>query len=316
MTLLCVLDWGLGHAARSLALADRLLQEGETTIFASSGRALAFLRQERPGANVYELPAYNVRYPTANMPFNVAIQLPRWWRTIQREQKATQKLVHAHSVDRIISDSRFGCYLPGVKSILLTHQLQPIFGFQPMSWAYTKYLQRFDEFWVPDSATRKLSGTLSRAEGYENVRYIGPLSRLSFPSISPVKRWKSFSLLSGPEPMRSHLETKLLQQLEGLEGEHLLIRGLPSERSPERRGNLEIKDFANAEFLAQNLPAAEYIICRSGYSTLMDLAPMPDKKLLLIPTPGQTEQEYLARTQVQSGEALAVYKQSDFQLNL
>ncbi|MEM9527524.1 MAG: hypothetical protein AAGA31_12995, partial [Bacteroidota bacterium] len=128
--LLCVLDWGLGHAARSLALADQLERDGETTIFASCGRALAFLRQERPEIEVHELPAYDVRYPTVNMAFNVGIQLPRWWSTIQREKKATEKLVQAYSVDRIISDSRFGCYVPGMKSILLTHQLHPIFGFQ------------------------------------------------------------------------------------------------------------------------------------------------------------------------------------------
>ncbi|MEM1356844.1 MAG: glycosyltransferase, partial [Bacteroidota bacterium] len=117
-----------------------------------------------------------------------------------------------------------------------------------------------------------------------------------------------------PEPMRSRLEEKLCRQLEQLTGNHLLIRGVPADRPPEQRGNLEIMDFANAKFLEENLPAAEYIICRSGYSTLMDLAPLPDKKLILIPTPGQTEQAYLARTQVQGGDAVAVYEQADFQL--
>ncbi|MEM9259400.1 MAG: glycosyltransferase, partial [Bacteroidota bacterium] len=208
-----------------------------------------------------------------------------------------------------------GCYVPGVTSILLTHQLHPIFGFQPMSRAYTKYLQRFDEIWVPDKEDRYLSGELSRPEDYQNVHFIGPLSRLHFSAEEPKKRWKSLSLLSGPEPMRSRLEAKLCEQLEHLAGSHLLIRGVPSERSPEQRGNLQIMDFADAAFLEKNLPASEYIICRSGYSTLMDLAPLPDKKLILIPTPGQTEQEYLARTQVQGGDAVAVYEQANFQLS-
>ncbi|MEL7159175.1 MAG: glycosyltransferase [Bacteroidota bacterium] len=313
-TLLCVLDWGLGHAARSLALAEQLRADGEKTDLASCGRALKFLRRELPGETIHELPPYAVRYPTGNMPFNVAVQLPKWLRTIYRERRRTAELVQELGADRVISDSRFGCYVPGVKSILLTHQLHPIFGFAPMSLAYVRYLRRFDEIWVPDHPGSPLSGELSAPRGYRNVRFIGPLSRLKPTDPAPTT-WRTVSLLSGPEPMRSQLETTLLRQLPALAGPHLLIRGIPDARD-EQRENITVKGFADAHFLAQNLPVAEYIICRAGYSTLMDLDRLAvSAKLILIPTPGQTEQAYLARTQVQRKDGATVFSQRAIKLS-
>ncbi len=309
-TLLCVLDWGLGHASRSLALAEELEAAGDRVFFASCGSALRFLEMERPGTQVYELPAYGVSYPTENMPLNVALQAPRWLRTMWREHRQTVRLVRTLGIDRIISDSRFGCYVPGVPSILLTHQLHPIFNFAPLSKLYTRYLQRFSAFWVPDSADQRLSGRLSDSQGYKTVRYIGPLSRLHFPATLPPKTWRTFSLLSGPEPMRTRLEAILLSQLASLPGPHLLVRGIPTADRVRSTANVTIHDFANRDFLEQNLPAAEFIICRPGYSTLLDLDRLPGRQCIFIPTPGQTEQEFLARTQVQRGDAIAAFAQS------
>ncbi len=312
--LLCVLDWGLGHASRSLALLGALEKAGELTFLASCGRARKFLEQERPDLTVHDLPAYDVRYPTGNMPLNVGLQLPKWLRTIAREKRQTARLVEELRIDRIISDSRFGCYHPRVESVMLTHQLHPIFNFGPMSWSYVKYLRRFREVWVPDAANRKMSGRLSDPKGYKNVRFIGPLSRLA-PGTPAPENWHTLSLLSGPEPMRSRLEKILLEQLRQLTGPHLLIRGVPDEEGMVEEHNIVIKPFADRQFLARHLPAAQFIICRSGYSTLMDLAALNlSAKVILIPTPGQTEQELLAQTQVQSGDALAAFAQGEIDL--
>ena len=48
-----------------------------------------------------------------------------------------------------------------------------------------------------------------------------------------------------------------------------------------------------AKMLNEEMQKASCIIARSGYSTVMDIAAL-GKKSILIPTPGQTEQEYLA----------------------
>jgi len=312
--LLCVLDWGLGHASRSLALLRALDEAGELTFLASCGRARKFLEQERPDLTVHELPAYDVRYPTGNMPLNVALQLPKWLRTIAREKRRTAELVSELRIHRIISDSRFGCYHSTIPSVMLTHQLQPIFNFRPMSWSYVRYLRRFREVWVPDTAERKLSGQLADPMGYQQLRFIGPLSRLQAVAVAP-ENWRTLTLLSGPEPMRTRLEKILLQQLRTLPGPHLLIRGVPDSGADTREADIVIKSFADGAFLARHLPAARYIICRSGYSTLMDLAALPlQAKVILIPTPGQTEQEFLAQTQVQSGDALITFAQGDVDL--
>ena len=340
-TLLCILDWGLGHASRSLALAEVLEAAGETTFFASCGRAKKFLEAERPGIKVYELPPYNVTYPTRFMPLNVALQLPRWISTIWRERRCMGRLINELGIDRIISDNRFGCYHPDVPSIFLTHQLHPITHNAPVSWIYRRYLQHFDEFWVPDHATpeQRVSGKLSDPAGYEIVHFIGPLSRLkAHPDDKTSQRliepWVQsqlqiagtghpnnpiiLALLSGPEPMRTQLETILLRQLTDLPGPNVLIRGLPGGAPPlpgPLPDDLTVYDFADAALLARLLPAARHIICRSGYSTLMDVyAITQGEKLILIPTPGQTEQVYLAQREAQRIGSTAVLKQDKLNL--
>jgi hypothetical protein len=245
------------------------------------------------------------------MPLNVVWQLPKWGWTIWRERRVTAALVRKLGVTRIISDSRFGCYHPAIPSVMLTHQLHPITNAALVSGLYRRWLQRFSEFWVPDYPDQRLSGKLSDHQGYTNVQYIGPLSRLEAKEV-PTDPFACFALLSGPEPMRTRLEKALLPLLGRLPGRHVLVRGIPSDQPARQAGNVTMLDFADATFLATYLPAASWIICRAGYSTLMDLAALKVKgKRLFIPTPGQTEQFYLARTQVQSGAAGAVIEQGD-----
>jgi hypothetical protein len=337
--LLCILDWGLGHASRSLALAVALEAAGETTFLASCGRAKKFLEAERPGIKVYELPAYNVTYPTRSMPLNVALQFPRWISTIWHERRCMGRLINELGIDRIISDNRFGCYDPQVPSVFLTHQLHPITHNTPVSFIYRRYLQRFNEFWVPDYAEpgQRVSGRLSDTSGYKTVYFIGPLSRLTFvdqrkrgvsadptdrssplakPDVPPGLRL--LALLSGPEPMRTQLENLILSQLKEIPGPHILVRGLPGGAPPPTDPlpeNIIVYDFADAALLAHLLPAAQHIICRSGYSSLMDVyAITKGEKLILIPTPGQTEQVYLAQREAQRIGSKAVLKQDKLNL--
>ena len=334
-TLICVLDWGLGHASRSLALADRLEERGEKTFFASCGRAKKFIEAERPGTLVHELPAYDVTYPTRSMPLNVAMQLPRWLRTIWRERRCSERLVEKLGIDRIVSDNRFGCYLPGTPSVFLTHQLHPITHNRAVSWLYRRYLRRFDGFWVPDhpAPEDRVSGKLSSPGGYQNVRYVGPLSRLTRglaetahpgnqpePSATPpsLPELRVLALLSGPEPMRTQLERIVISQLRDLPGRHVLVRGLPGGAAPPpaHPPNITVHNFADATLLSRLLPTANRIVCRSGYSTLMDVYAVTEgRKLILIPTPGQTEQIYLAAREARRIGCRFVLKQEDLDLS-
>lgn len=106
--------------------------------------------------------------------------------------------------------------------------------------------------------------------------------------------------------MRSMLESKILAQIARLDGYHFhLIAGNPAGIAPlHTPEHVTYATHANAIDLAAALSTAQLVICRSGYSTLMDLA-MLGKKALLIPTPGQSEQEYLAEHLQAQGIALS-----------
>jgi UDP-N-acetylglucosamine transferase subunit ALG13 len=288
-----------------LALAGRLRAEGDRISWASSGPAAAMLRRELPGEAIHELPPYRVTYPSKRMGWNVARQAWHWRRTIRGERRRCRELVEELGVDRIVSDSRFGCYVRGVPGIFLTHQLHPITHFAPASALYNWHLRRFDEFWVPDHASPdRLSGKLSSRQGYDRVSYIGPLSRLR-PRPGIVEPYEMLVLLSGPEPMRTRLEQLIIAQLPAETKGVKIVRGLPKSAPPLRWADGEVLAYADTPTLAALITSARYVVARSGYSTLMDLRAL-HKPAILIPTPGQTEQQYLAQRAKLQGWAVAV----------
>ncbi len=308
--LIAVLDWGLGHASRSLALAHFLKEQGEIVLLASAGAGLSFLSKEyHPAAHILPLPAYQIRYQSSNMVWNIASQLPHILPTIRAEQAAVEQVVRTHHIDRVISDSRFGAYSQHCPSVFLSHQLRPIFGLPFAQWGYRRLLRPFQAFWVPDeSGQQRLSGQLSEAGNYKNVHYIGSLSRLrpdkNQEPTPQTPRYTLLCLLSGPEPQRTYLEAVLRQQLPAIAGHHLLIQGLPQQEDTDiQEHNYRILAFSDAEATASYLQSAEVIVCRSGYSTLMDLRAL-GKKAVLVPTPGQTEQSYLAKRAAEQGWAV------------
>ena len=312
-TLLAPLDWGLGHAARSLALARRLEAEGHRISWAGSGPAAEMLRRELPAAIlVHELPSYRVHYRSKSMVWNVARQVWRWQGIIRAERRATAELVSRLGVERIVSDSRFGCYDPRVESVFVTHQLHPITHFAPASAAYRWQLRHFDAYWVPDHGGHdRLSGKLSAAQGYEKVEYIGPLPHIH--ASTGEEPYDLLALLSGPEPMRTRLEDILLPQLIGLALDTRLVRGLPHPGTPTLATATKTLPYADTPTLSRLLTAARLVIARPGYSTLMDLRAL-GKPAILIPTPGQTEQAYLAQRAQLQGWAVAVMDQEKLDL--
>jgi len=301
--LLAVLDWGLGHASRCVPLVERWRAAGDRVTVASAGPALALLQASVPAAEFLELPAYAVRYPGKNMVWNMAQQGPRLARVIGQEHRMLQQFLRTHAVDQVVSDGRFGCYHPAVESIWLAHQLhiqypQPVLA-QGANAVYHAYLRRhFQVVWIPDWAGEaSLAGQLSRPVARLPHRYLGPLSRFAqtVPAAPTTTTYPWLALLSGPEPQRSLLEQEIRTAFTRAGVRALLVRGVPGSTTIQRHpSGIDTVDWLLGADLHRQVMAAEQLVCRSGYSSLMDLHYW-QKNALLVPTPGQTEQAYLAR---------------------
>ena len=313
--LIAVLDWGLGHAARCVPLVRVCRELGAEPIVAGSGRALALLKLECPEVSAVELPAYGIRYPYRNMYLNMALQGWRVVSAVRREHLQTRSIVRKMKIDAIISDCRFGCYHAGIPSVLINHQVRlPVEGIagKAATFILQRWAGRFRETWVPDQpGPDNLSGALSEGGAPGKIRFIGLLSRLE-PVATPQK-YAVLALLSGPEPQRTKLETLLLPQLERVAGRTLLVRGLPGHPATALAATrVEVADHLEGPALNAALAGAGLVICRSGYSTLMDLSAV-GSRAILVPTPGQGEQEYLGERCRLSGWA-GSYAQRNFDL--
>jgi hypothetical protein len=300
--LICALDWGLGHASRCVPLARRWQAEGAEVRLASAGRALALLRRECPDLPCLEMPAYGIRYFSNNMYVNMAAQGPRLLRAAWAERGWLAAQLRRQPADVVVSDNRYGCYHPGAYGIFLSHQLNiQLPGYwlhRGVNAAQQALLRNFQEVWAPDydMPGYRLAGALAHElppGALPPVRYVGWLSRMT-PAPAAAADGPLVALLSGPEPQRRYWEQEVRRQLRAWGRPALLVRGLPERQGITRAGALTIVDHLAGEALAEALRHAPAVLCRSGYSTLMDMATL-GQRVALIPTPGQTEQEYLAQ---------------------
>lgn len=311
------LNWGLGHATRCIPIVRHLMEGGHRVILASDGQALRLLQDAFPTLPSHKLPAYNIRYPSGNMAWNLLWQFPKICWAIWREHRVVRKLVLQYAADGIISDNRFGCYRRGIPSAIICHQLRVGFGMAArLANAWISFrVKKFSALWVPDwAAAPGLAGALSHGlEIHPETAYIGVLSRMEGRVVS--EDGLVLVVLSGPEPQRTRLEAIILEQLGALPYGFLLVRGLPEG---SRNGVVEVGargrmvDFLGGEELVEAVAGARVVVCRSGYTSLMDLAVM-GKRVIFIPTPGQPEQEYLAEIWGRSGRVVV---QNQGNLNL
>lgn len=295
--LFAVLNWGLGHAARSIPLIHKLIDQGHRIILASDGQAGLFLSQSFPELEYLELPGYNIHYNNKHIEWSLLFQAPKMLGGVSNEHRATKAICKAYNVDWIISDSRFGCFNPLIRSTIITHQiilisLKPVFSFFG-NLINKYYLNRFDECWVPDDESMRLSGKLSQGSLKIPIKYIGILSRFEFEEVE--EDIDVLIVLSGPEPMRSLFEKKLTQQFKQWERPLVLIRGVVEDKvNQSNEGFLTTYNYQNSKELNDLLNRSKLVISRSGYSSVMDYVHL-EKKAILIPTPGQNEQIYLAK---------------------
>jgi len=297
--LVAPLDWGLGHATRCIPIIRELQQQGAEVLLASDGRAYQLLRQEFPELPLFRLPPYNIHYPYRSMVASMAVQLPKILRTMLLERRMTEQLVQRHRIDAVLSDNRYGCCSRPVPSVFMTHQLHIRIGLPLLEWLVRQgnhgwINMFFDECWIPDVAdTPNLAGDLAHGQQLPRTHYIGVLSRMQ--KLEVPLRYDVVAVLSGPEPQRSLLEEKILEQAQQSDLQMLIVGGRPEEQRHEWLSpKVEYLSFLPSQALNKAMAAAKVIISRSGYSTVMDLAKL-GKRAVLIPTPGQTEQEYLAQ---------------------
>jgi uncharacterized protein (TIGR00661 family) len=292
------LNWGLGHATRSVPIIRLLLERGHTVFIGSDGDSLLLLKKEFPSLTFFELPSYNIQY-SRNIPawLFTLWRIPKFLKSIKREHEVIEKLIHENSIELIIADNRYGCWSRKVQSIFISHQLNLIMPLG-MKWMggiinflHRGLIKKFNTIWVPDAENNALSGDLSKSN--VKAEFVGVLSR--FDKSQEVQQVnKLVVVLSGPEPQRTLLEKNLLPQVIALNLPSVFVRGLLNEKMGESEiDQVKIINYLKSDALQKVMEQSEIIVSRSGYSTVMDLAILK-KKAILIPTPGQPEQEYLA----------------------
>ncbi len=309
--LVAALDWGLGHATRSIPIIDHLLASEAEVWLAGAGRSATLLQLRYPKLKFLKLSPYKVRYSKKYFHLlRIILQIPRLINVIHKERSELSQFQQQHHFQLIISDNRYGLHLKGLKSVFICHQLAPIPSpnirlihkvvYQLHQW----WLKPFYQIWIPDFAQNpNLSGILSHSfSPPENAHFIGPLSRFKRtenPSPRadkklPQKAPEILIILSGPEPQRSYLEAKIKAQWEGIKSNIWLVQGKSEQTNYEICNEHHLISFLETEELQWALQKAKVVISRPGYSSIMDYAVLGLQKVILIPTPGQTEQEYLA----------------------
>ncbi len=303
--LVAPLNWGLGHAARCIPLIRKWEKEGHHLYLAANGEAYHLLHNEFPTLPFIELPEWNIRYSHARSQVTaMLLQLPNLIYSIAREHHLLKQTVNEHAITVIVSDNRFGLWHRHIKSIYITHQLM-IKAPKSLRWTepllrllHHWVISRFDECWIPDVAGKdNLSGDLSHKYPLpRHAQYIGWLSR--FPvndTHKPDKHYHTLCLLSGPEPHRTLLEKSLIERFRDKHEPTLIVRGKPSVKQERYSiGNVDMVSHLETHEMQAYILDTPSIICRSGYSSLMDLKTLNKKASELIPTPGQPEQAYLA----------------------
>lgn len=316
------LDWGLGHTTRSIPLIKELLNLGCDLIVACNSIQKQILQSEFPDLRYLELQGYGLNYGSGKWSTRCKIlfQFSKILTKIKSENTWLRTFVKHNRIKAVISDNRYGLYHPGIYSVLITHQLQINSGYGSLADKISKkiiyrFIKRFSECWVPDfQINHSLAGILSHPEILPAipVHYLGAFSRFEKCDQKPEKKFDILIIISGPEPQRTIFENIMLEQSDGLDKKIAMVRGLPGERNILKNENIKIFNHLNAHQLNQLICDSGIIICRSGYTTIMDMMKLK-KKMIVIPTPGQPEQEYLATYLSQNHLAFSV-SQNDFLL--
>ena len=214
--LFCVLNWGLGHATRSIPIIQALISRGHHVSLATDGRARALLKAEFPNLVFHDLPPYGVRYEFRSMFLNLLYQWPRVLSAVIREYFEVKRLTKTHRYDIVISDNRYGCFHRNGQSICITHQINPMTSYRLTDllgkWVSRILLANFDTVWIPDDPKMGCLAGPMVIPSTKHSKYIGFISRFHSTDGQNMdaKQIDIALILSGPEPLRSEFERKVL----------------------------------------------------------------------------------------------------------
>lgn len=288
-----------------IPLAAELMNRNCRVFIGAGEKHIALIKAELPGLTCIHFPGFSPSY-SKHLPqyFAMLLKSPVLLFHIIREHRRLNKIIKDHGIDIVISDNRFGLWNRNVISVYVTHILRiplprPLKIFERIGvLLHRMVIKKYDYCMIPDlPGDLNLSGRLSHDLRLpENVRYAGLLSR--FDKETVVTGRFSFPhnaiVLSGPEPQRSIMKTKLINALHNCKTPAIVLEGKPEKEEEEnRKGNIIFYSHLKAAEMREMLLTSDVIISRSGYTTIMDLVFL-NRSGLLIPTPGQTEQEYLA----------------------
>lgn len=297
--LVAPLNWGLGHSTRCIPIIKKLIEYGFNPVLASDGEALALLKKEFPDLTAIKLPPYHIKYTRSGklLKWKIAFSLPKILQTVKAEKKLTQKIIEDYKIRGIISDNRFGIISKKVPSVFITHQLNVLSGSTTYLTGifHRRLIKKFNECWVPDTPTKpNFSGKLGHLNNQTlQVKYLGALSR--FEKKDEEQIYDLAVILSGPEPQRTLFESIITEQLSEYKGKVIFVKGkIEPEKKSETINNITFHNFLNSSELEKVLNQSKTVLCRSGYTSIMDLAKL-QKRAFFVPTPGQPEQEYLAQ---------------------
>ena len=301
--LISPLDWGLGHATRCIPIIRELLRLDCDVWLATAGAQKRLLYEEFPTLTILDIPGYKIQYSRSKIGFFASMisQVPRILDMISYEYKWLRTKNPVYEFDAIISDNRYGFYNHHTTNVFVTHQLhiKTQMG-KFIEWILNKinyrYIKNFDQCWIPDEEKQNdLAGELAHPSRLPTTKftYLGALSRFEVTN-QPIIKGHVLVILSGPEPQRTILENLVIKDITAINGTATIIRGLPgSETIIPSTNTLKFYNHLDSEALNGEMERAEFMVSRSGYSTIMDIARL-NKRSILIPTPGQPEQEYLA----------------------
>ncbi|MBN1145425.1 MAG: hypothetical protein JXA72_13420 [Bacteroidales bacterium] len=316
--IVCPLDWGLGHASRMIPVINRYRNSGYQVFIGGSGKSGTLLRNTFPDLPFIQVPSPNIRY-TSKGPWlipSLIFQIPALLISVFREHNQMKQIIKDYEIDVVVSDNRYGLYSKKAYCILITHQVSPTlprairWAEYPLHFIIRSLMLRFHACWIPDFShpLNNLSGRLShrfRLPG--NACYIGILSRftnLADRSIdNPGKRYAMVIILSGPEPQRKIFLDLAISETKKMTGRVLIISGSVEKEELtviNEHHHIEVVPHLETDLFSQVLLQAGIIVCRSGYSGIMDLVTL-GRTAILVPTPGQSEQEYLAEYLSQKG---------------
>ncbi len=300
--LVAPLDWGLGHASRCVPIIEFLLQQNIEVIIGGGGESLLYLRNRFPQLTFVVLPTAKIEYGQKGMiSLKFLSSMMRFARNIRQEHKTLEEIVNAHGINYVFSDNRLGLYSATAKTFYMTHQLNFDNGFlNPISAFFMKrlhryYINRYDCCCVPDvKGEFSLSGILSQSE--IPVKHLVPLSRFANKEFQIIDDDFDLLILSGVEPQRTIFENIMLEKYrQNASRKLIIVRGrAANDESLLLPENISYENNPTDNLLASLILSARVIFCRSGYSTLCDLAALK-RRAVLVPTPKQPEQEYLAQ---------------------